>query len=91
MLSVFVVCSVFLWYYDMLVLRLTAEGVDMVLFNRDADSDRPFPQMVLSAIALVASIMGFRWVPVANSGSLDSARTARIVLNNLLNGCARQF
>jgi hypothetical protein len=42
MLSVFVVCSVFLWYYDMLVLRLTAEGVDMVLFNRDADSDRPF-------------------------------------------------
>ena len=28
-----VVCSVFLWYYDMLLLRLRPEGVDMVLFN----------------------------------------------------------
>ena len=33
MLSASVVCSVFLWYYDMLILRLTPEGVDMVLFN----------------------------------------------------------
>ena len=33
MLSVSVVCSVFLWYYDMLILRLTPQGVDMVLFN----------------------------------------------------------
>jgi hypothetical protein len=33
MLSVSVVCSVFLWYYDMLILRLKPEGVDMVLFN----------------------------------------------------------
>jgi hypothetical protein len=42
----------------MLVLRLTAEGVDMVLFNRDADSDRPFSpngsernRLLMSAIA----------------------------------------
>jgi len=33
MLSASVVCSVFLWYYDMLTLRLTPEGVVMVLFN----------------------------------------------------------
>ncbi len=33
MLSASVVCSVVLWYYDMLILRLRPEGVDMVLFN----------------------------------------------------------
>ena len=33
MLSASVVCSVFLWYYDMLLLRLTPGGVDMALFN----------------------------------------------------------
>ena len=33
MLGASVVCSVFLWYYDMLILRLRPEGVDMVLFN----------------------------------------------------------
>ena len=33
MLSASVVCSVFLWYYDMLLLRLRPEGADMVLLN----------------------------------------------------------
>jgi hypothetical protein len=33
MFSVSVVCSVFLWYYDMLILRLSPEGVSMVFFN----------------------------------------------------------
>ncbi len=33
LLGASVVCSVFLWYYDMLILRLTPAGVDMVLFN----------------------------------------------------------
>jgi hypothetical protein len=33
MLGGSVVCSAFLWYYDMLLLRLTPEGVDMFLFN----------------------------------------------------------
>ena len=33
MLSASVVCTVVLWYYDMLILRLRPEGVDMVLFN----------------------------------------------------------
>jgi hypothetical protein len=33
MLSVSVVCSAFLWYYDMLILRLSPQSVDMVLLN----------------------------------------------------------
>jgi len=33
MLGVSVICSVFLWYYDMLLLRLRPEGVDLVLFT----------------------------------------------------------
>jgi hypothetical protein len=33
MLAVSITCSMFLWYYDMLILRLTPQGVDMVLFN----------------------------------------------------------
>ena len=31
--TVAVVCSVVLWYYDMVLLRLTPEGVDLVLIN----------------------------------------------------------
>src|SRR5437868_4324894 len=33
MFSASVVCSVFLWYYYILIFRLTPQGVDMVLFN----------------------------------------------------------
>jgi hypothetical protein len=33
MLSISGVCSALLWYYDMLLLRIAPEGVDMVIFN----------------------------------------------------------
>ena len=33
MFSASAACSVFLWYYDILILRLAPEGAEMVLFN----------------------------------------------------------